>query len=88
MRSTEVVAEEEEVVKVAGLANRNVLSQVIFAYLFLPAPPCPNAFIKFRLADTSKPLLSNSPSLLKPRAWADLLARYPENPRIHFLMIL
>ena len=74
MGGTEVVAEEVEVVEVASLANRNDLYQFMRTYLCLPAPPRLNTFIKFRLADASKPPLTNLPSPLKPRAWADLLA--------------
>ncbi len=71
---TEVVAEEVEVVEVASLANRNNLYQFMHAYPCFSAPPRPNTIIKFRLADASKPPLTNSPSPLKPKAWADLLA--------------
>ncbi len=91
MGGTEVVEEEVEVVEVASLANRNNVYQFMRAYPCFPAPPRPNTFIKFRLADASKPPLINSPSPLKPRAWADLLARYPRSlriQRIHFLMVL
>ncbi len=58
------------------------------AYLCLPVPPRPNTIIKFRLADASKPSLTNSLSPLKPRAWADLLARYPGSLQIHLPMVL
>ncbi len=56
--------------------------------LCLPAHPRPNISIKFRLTDASKPPLTNSPSPLKPSAWADLLALYPGGLKIHFPMIL
>ena len=88
MGGTEVVEEEVEVVEVVSLANRNDLYQFMHAYPYLPAPPRPNTIIKYRLADAFKPLLNNSPSPLKPRAWAELLARYPRSLRIHLLMIL
>ncbi len=88
MGGMEVVAEEVEVVEVASLANRNDLYQFIRAYPCLPAPPRPNTIIKFRLADASKPPLTNSPSPLKPTAWADLLARYPGSLRIHLPIVL
>ncbi len=58
------------------------------AYPCLPAPPRQNTIIKFRLADTFKPLLTNSPSPLKLRAWAELLARYPGSLRIHHPILL
>ncbi len=58
------------------------------AYPCLLAAPKPNTIIKFRLADYSKPPLTNSPSPLKPRAWADLLVQYLESLRIHFPMVL
>ncbi len=88
MGGTEVVAEEVEVVEVASLANRNDLYQFMRAYPCLPAPPRPNTIIKFSLADASKPPLTNSPSPLKPGAWADLLAQYPGSLRIHLPMVL
>ncbi len=86
--SIEVVEEEVEVVEVACLANENNLYQFMYAYPCLPAPPRPNTSVKFRLVDASKPPLTNSPSPLKPSAWADLLALYPGGLRIHLLMIL
>ncbi len=79
---------EVEVVEVASLANRNDLYQFIRAYPRLPAPPRPNITIKFRLANASKPPLINSPSPLKSRAWADLLAQYPRSLQIHLPMVL
>ncbi len=85
---TKVVSEEVEVVEVASLANRNDLYQFIHAYPCLSALSRPNTFIKFRLVDTSKPLLTNSPSPLKPGAWADLLVRYPGSQRICLQMVL
>lgn len=85
---TGVVVEEVEVVEVASLANKNNLYQFMRAYPCLPAPSRPNTSIKFRLADASKPPLTNSPSPLKPSAWADLLAQYPGGLRIHLPMIL
>ncbi len=80
--------EEVEVVDVAGLANENDLYQFMRAYPCLPAPPRPNKSIKFRLADASKTSLTNSPSRLKPIAWADLLAPYIGGLRINLSMIL
>ncbi len=68
MGGKEFVAEEVEVVEIAGLANRNDLYQFMRAYLCLPAPSRPNTFIKFTLADAFKPPMTNSPSPLKPRA--------------------
>ncbi len=84
----EVVGEELKVVEVASLANRNNLYPFIRAYPCLLAPPRQNTIIKFRLADISKPSLTNLPSPLKPRALADLLARYPGSLRIHLPMVL
>ncbi len=84
----EVVAEEVKVAEVASLANRNDLYQFMRAYPCLPALLRPNTIIKFRLADASKPPLTNPPSPLKPKAWADLLARYPGSLRIHLPMVL
>ena len=83
-----VVVEEVEIVEVASLANKNDLYQLMRAYLCLLTPPRPNTSIKFSLANASKPPLTNSPSPLKPSAWADLLALYPEGLRIHLSMIL
>ncbi len=88
MGGTEVVAEEVEIVEVTSLANRNDLYQFIRAYPCLPAPLGPNTFIKFRLADAFKPPLTNSPSPLKPKAWAVLLAQYPGSLQIHLPMVL
>ncbi len=87
MGGTEVVEEEVKVVEVASLANRNDLYQFIHAYPCFSAPLRPNTIIKFRLADASKPLLTNLPSPMKPKAWADLLARHPESLRIHLPMV-
>ncbi len=88
MGGKEVVAKEVEVVEVASLANRNDLYQFMLAYPCLPAPSRPNTFIKFRLADASNPPLTNSTLPVKPRTWADLLARYPGSLQIHLLMVL
>ena len=60
----------------------------MFAYPYLPAPLRSNTSIKFRLADAFKPPLTNSPSTIKPIAWADLLALYPGGLRIQLPMIL
>ena len=88
MGGTEVVAEEVKVVEVASLANRNGLYQFMRAYPCLPALARLNKIIKFRLANASKSPLTNSPPPLKPRAWANLLARYPGSLRIHLPMVL
>ena len=77
-----------DVVEVASLANKNSLHQFIYAFPCLSAPPRPNTAIRFRLADVSKPLLTNSPSLLRPSAWEDLLLKYPGALRIQIPMIL
>ncbi len=77
-----------DVVKVASLANKNSLYQFICAFLCFFAPPRPNTAIRFRLADASKPPLTNSSSLLKPSAWADLPLKYLGALRIHLPMIL
>ncbi len=58
------------------------------AYPCLPAPTRPNTIIKLRIVDAFKPLLTNLPSLLKPRVWANLFARYPGILRIHLPMVL
>lgn len=47
------------------LANRNNLYQFIRTYPCLPTPSRPDTFIKFSLANVSKPPLTNSLSLLK-----------------------
>ena len=68
MEGKRVVVKEVEVVEVASLANKTDLYQLMRAYPCLPAPLRPNTSIKFRLADASKPSLTNSPSPLKPSA--------------------
>ena len=77
-----------EVVEVASLASRNYLYQFIRAYPCLPTPLRLNTIIKFRLADASKPPKTNSPSIMKPKAWIDLLARYSGSLRIYHPMVL
>ncbi len=74
--------------EVGSLANKNSLNQFICAFPCLSAPPRPNTAIRFRLADASKPPLTNSPSPLKSSAWADLLVKYAGALRIHLPMIL
>ena len=74
---TGAMKELVDVVEVASLANKNSLHQFICAFLCLSAPPWPNTAIRFRLADASKPPLTNSSSPWKPSAWADLLLKYP-----------
>ena len=86
-----VTEEQVEIVEVASyIANRNDLYEFIRTFPCLPAPPRPNTSIRFRLADASKPPLTNSPSPLKPSAWASFLSKYPKSGglRIHLLMIL
>ena len=53
-----------DVVEVDSLANKNSLHQFICAFPCLSAPPRPNTAIRFRLAEASKRLQTNSPSLL------------------------
>ena len=77
-----------DVVEVASLAIKNSLHQFLCAFLCFSAPPRPNTAITFRLADASKPPLTNSPSPLRPSAWADLPLKYPSALRIHLKMIL
>ncbi len=81
------VVNQVEIVEVASLANGNVLCQFTHAYPCLPAPPRPDTRIKFRPANASKPPLMNTPSPLKPTAWATLLSQYPRGVRIHLSMI-
>lgn len=81
-----VVVDEVEVVKVASLVKNN-LYQFMHVHTCFLASLRPNLFIKFRLANASKPPLTNSPSLLKLKAWADLFALYPEGFGIHLSMI-
>lgn len=85
---TGVTVEQVEIVEVASLANENIFCQFMRTYPCLPAPPRPNTFIKFRLADASKPSLTNSPSPLKPTVWATLLSQYLGGLRINLLIIL
>lgn len=73
IRSMEVIVKEVEVVEVASLANRNYFYQFIHTFPWFFALFRPNIFIKFRLANIFKALLSNSLSLLKLSAWANLL---------------
>lgn len=80
--------ESVEKVEVASLANEDSLHQFIRAFPCLPAPTRPNTSVKFRLADAFKLPLTNSPSPLKPSAWADLLREYPGGLRVHLPMIL
>ena len=77
-----------DVVEVASLVNKNSLHQFIYAFPCLTAPPRSNTAIRFRLADASKPPLTNSPSPLRASAWADLLVKYPGVLKIHLSMIL
>ncbi len=76
------------VVEIASLANKNSIHQFICAFLCRFAPPRPNTAIRFRLADASKPPLTNFPSLLRSSAWVDLLLKYPAALKIHLPMIL
>ncbi len=82
------IVEQVEIVEVASLANENVLCQFTHAYPCFPTPPKLNIHIKFRLADTFKLLLMNTPSPRKPTAWAIFLFQYLGKLRIYFLMIL
>ena len=75
-------------VELASLANKTPLHRFIDSFPCLPAPPRPNNFVKFRLADASKPPLTKSPSPLIPSAWASLLCHYPGGLKIHLPMIL
>lgn len=74
-----VIAEEVKFVEVASLANKNNFYQFIRNFPCLPTPSRFNIFIKFRLANAFKPLLINSPSLLKPSTWTNLLTQYLES---------
>ncbi len=76
-----------DIIEVASFANKNSLHQFIYVFPCLSAPPRPNTAIRFRLADASKSLLTNSPSMLRPSAWADLPLKYPFALRIHLPMI-
>lgn len=57
--STRVI-EQVEIVEIASLANRNVFHKFIYAFLCLLAFSRLNTFTTFRLANTLKPLLTNS----------------------------
>lgn len=54
----------------------------------LPAPPRPNTLPRLSLGDASQPPLRDSPSPLKPSAWAALLRNYPGPLGVHLTMIL
>ncbi len=77
-----------DIVEIASLANKNFLHQFICTFLYLSAPPRPNIAIRFRLADASKPLLTNSSSPFRSSVWVDLILKYPGVLRIHFPTIL
>ncbi len=85
---TETTKKVVDVVEIASLANKNSLHQFICVFSYLSAPPRPNIAIRFRLADASKLLLTNSPSPLRSSALADLLLKYSGVLRIHLPMIL
>lgn len=57
-----------EIEEIASPANKNSLHQFTYIFLCLPVPSRPNTFVKFTLADVSKPLLANSFSPLQPSA--------------------
>lgn len=60
-----IIVEIVEIVEVVNLANSNIFCQFMHVYLCLFASPRPNTLIKFRFTNTSKSLLTNSPSPLK-----------------------
>lgn len=64
------------------------LPKFMNAFLCLPAPPRPNTTNRFKLVDASRTTLCNSPSPLKPSAWAELLNAYPGLLQIYLPMIL
>lgn len=73
-----------------SIAFNDDLSLPKFMNLFpcLPAPPRPNTTNRFQFLDASQPTFCNSPSPLKPFAWAELLNTYPGPLQIHLPMIL
>lgn len=77
-------------VKIVEIAKTNVnnLYQFIRAYPCLLALPRPNTSIKFRFANVSKPLLTNSPLLLKSLTWVDLLSQYLGSLQIYLPIVL
>lgn len=78
-----------EIVNVAIANETKSVHQFINAFPCLPAPSRPNTTTtRFRLADASQAPLKESPSPLKPTAWADLLQAYPGPLRVHLPMIL
>ncbi len=76
------------IVEIAILANRNNFYQFVHDFPCLLAPPRPHTFIKFILANASKPLLINSFLTLKQNTWANLLTQYSGSLPIHLPMVL
>ncbi len=66
-----------EIVHIASSIAMNddfSLLKFMNAFLCLLSPPRPNTTNRFQLVDASRPPLQNSPSPLKPTAWAELLS--------------
>lgn len=83
---------EECVVGTVDIAIANEtksFQRFINVFPCLPAPPKPNTTTtRFRFADASQPPLKESPSSLKPIAWANLLQAYSGPLRVYLPMIL
>lgn len=70
---TKVIMKEVELVEIPNLANKNNLDYFIHAYMSFLIHFKQNTYIKLRLINTFKILLTNLLSLVKPRALVDLL---------------
>lgn len=80
-----------EIVSIASIAIDDLSLRKFFrAFPCLLAPPRLNTSTRFCLADASRPplQLQNSPSPLRPSAWAELLSNYPGPLRVHLPMII
>lgn len=87
-KSTRITKERVKIVKLASLTNKNTLCQYICTYSYFFSLFRPNTYIKFRLTNTSKVLLTNFLSLLKSSIQADLFTSYSRHFKIYLLMIL
>ncbi len=65
-----------------------LLQKFLRNFSYFSIPPRPNTVTRFHLIDTSQSPFANSPSSLKPSAWAELLSGYPGFLRVYLSMII